>query len=63
MQTPQKTEPLLLTAQAAEILGIKPGTLDNWRSTKRVQIPFVRVGRAVRYRLSDLQAFIERGTA
>jgi excisionase family DNA binding protein len=50
---------LLTTPQAAHILGIKPNTLENWRCTKRVLVPHVKVGRSIRYRQADLQKFIE----
>jgi excisionase family DNA binding protein len=52
------TLPLLTTEQAAEILGIKPTTLENWRCTKRVSIPYIRIGRTVRYRLIDIETLI-----
>ncbi len=44
---------------AAEYLGLTEGTLAVWASTGRYQLPFVKVGRKVFYRLSDLDAFIE----
>lgn len=50
---------LLTPEEAAEILGISPGTLTVWRSTGRYNLPYVKVGRAVRYRPSDIDAFIE----
>lgn len=50
---------LLDEKQAASVLSIKPGTLSVWRSTGRYSIPFVKVGRSVRYRLSDLNAWLE----
>jgi hypothetical protein len=43
---------------AAEFLQVKPGTLQVWRSTRRYPLPFVKIGRKVRYRMSDLQAFV-----
>lgn len=55
---------LLTTAQAAEYLSIKPATLAVWRSTNRVQLPFVKLGGSggqVRYRRADLDAFINYG--
>ncbi len=70
-QTPSLTEiirqsatlnDLLDEKQAATLLNVKPGTLSVWRSTGRYAIPFVKVGRSVRYRLSDLQAWIEGRT-
>jgi len=45
---------------AAEILDTTPGTLSVWRSTGRYALPFVKVGRKVRYRVSDLEAWIEK---
>ena len=49
---------LLVTEEAARVLNVAPGTLAVWRCTKRYPLPFVRVGRAIRYRLEDLEAFI-----
>lgn len=48
--------------QAAALLDISPGTLSVWRSTGRYCIPFVKIGRKVRYRKSDLDAWIESRT-
>jgi predicted DNA-binding transcriptional regulator AlpA len=47
---------------AAEILGITAGTLSVWRCTRRYPLPYVKVGRAVRYRLSDLEAYMQSRT-
>jgi excisionase family DNA binding protein len=43
--------------EAAAYLGIKPQTLAVWASTGRYGLPFVKVGRSVRYKLADLDAF------
>jgi excisionase family DNA binding protein len=52
-------ESLLTPAQVAARLGLKPTTLRNWRSSGRGELPWVRVsGRAIRYRLEDLERFI-----
>jgi excisionase family DNA binding protein len=52
------TDPVLLNArQTAEALGISPRTL--WALTKHGELPHVRVGRAVRYRPADLDAWAE----
>lgn len=49
--------------QAAAYLSIAKNTLVAWRCTRRVDGPaFLRLGRAVRYRQQDLDAFIERCT-
>ncbi len=50
---------LLSTEEAAEKLGVTSHTLTTWRSRKTVNIPYVRVGRLVRYRTSDIQDFIK----
>jgi len=50
---------LLNTAQAAQFLGLSKAFLerDRWAGAK---IPFIKIGdRAVRYRVEDLDAFIE----
>ena len=49
--------------EAAAYLGIKPQTLAVWRSAGRYDLPFVRVGRSIRYRVSDLEAWLVRRTA
>ena len=46
--------------QAAEYLGIAAQMLAVWRSTGRYALPFVKVGRNVRYRKSDLDRFFQR---
>lgn len=53
---------VLTTAEAAAYLGLKPHTLSVWRTTKHVKIPYVKIGGAVRYRLADLEKFIEKNT-
>lgn len=45
--------------QAAEYLGVAPGTLANWQCSKFRRIPHVKIGRAVKYRLTDLERWIE----
>jgi excisionase family DNA binding protein len=55
---PGPTSPLLTEAQAAAYLGVKPTSLLVWRSTGAHRIPFVRVGRLIRYRQADLDAWI-----
>ena len=49
--------------QAATVLGLKTGTLSVWRSTGRYNLPYIKVGRLVRYRVSDLAEFMARRTA
>jgi hypothetical protein len=52
--------PLLLTeAELAKHLRVTPGTLANQRSEGRSPIPYIKVGRQVRYRRNDVLAFEE----
>ena len=53
---------LLDAAQASEFLGAKVSTLAVWRCTGRYDLPYVKVGRSVRYRVSDLVGFVEKRT-
>jgi hypothetical protein len=53
---------LLDEKQAAAKLDVTPGTLSVWRSTGRYALPFVKVGRKVRYRLCDLDSWLEKRT-
>ncbi len=55
-------DPQLPEAEAAEYLGVKPNTLAVWRTTGRYSLPYVKVGRLVRYRKSDLDRFIASRT-
>jgi hypothetical protein len=57
-----KQSPLIDTKQAADFLQVSAGTLDVWRSTRRYRLPFVKVGRNVRYRISDLETFRDERT-
>lgn len=45
--------------QAVEYLGVTPSTLAIWACTKRYNLPFVKIGSLVKYRRSDLEAFID----
>lgn len=53
---------LLDEQAAAALLTVAPGTLGVWRSTGRYNLPFLKVGRAVRYRRADLIAWLEKRT-
>jgi hypothetical protein len=53
---------LLTDQQAASILKTQPATLSVWRTTGRYNLPFVKIGRHVRYKAGDLKAFINRRT-
>lgn len=53
---------LVNRSKAAELLGVKPNTLAVWSCNKRYDLPVVKVGRAVRYRMDDLKNFINNNT-
>lgn len=53
-------DPLLDRKTAAKYLKVSPGTLAVWDCTKRYDLKPKKVGRSVRYRKSDLDAFINR---
>ena len=48
----------LTTDQLAERLGLAPITVETWRKRGKGP-PYVRLGRAVRYRISDVEAWAE----
>lgn len=48
---------LMNTKEAATLIAVKPSTLRAWVLARK--IPFVRVGRLVRFKQSDLLALIE----
>lgn len=49
---------LLDTIEAGVYLRTPKQTLVTWRCTGRVKIPYVKIGGSVRYRRSDLDAFV-----
>jgi predicted DNA-binding transcriptional regulator AlpA len=56
----RKEEAILLTRkEAAELLGYKANTLAVWKSTKRYTLPCIKIGKSIRYRLSDIKALIK----
>lgn len=57
MDNPDKLFP---TEDAAERLGSKPATMQWWRAMGRGP-RYVKIGRRVLYRASDLDAFVEQG--
>ena len=53
---------LVDTKRAASVLGLKPFTLRRWRIDGEGP-RFCKLGGAVRYRLSDLEKFVEAGSS
>ena len=60
---PKQPDRLVPAKEAAEYLGVAPGTLTQWRYKGFGGPPWVKVGRVVRYRMTDLEAWIERHAA
>lgn len=52
---------LLTRKQAAEFLGVREATLAHWKCTGRYNLPAVKIGRLVKYRITDLVQFIKDG--
>jgi len=53
---------LLTPEECGKILGIKPSTLAVWRCTKRYNLCWFRCGRLIRYKIEDVNRFIEERT-
>lgn len=53
----QSLKTLLTPQNVADRLGVSTTTLSTWRCTKRYPLAYVKVGRLVRYRLGDVEAF------
>ncbi|HUT58121.1 MAG TPA: helix-turn-helix domain-containing protein [Phycisphaerae bacterium] len=62
MATTPRNPELLTREQAAAYLGVRPQTLAVWASTGRYNLPMVRVGRSVRYRVADLERWLSART-
>lgn len=62
MNTERKNSQLLTRKEAAEYLGTTEGTLAVWSCTKRYGLPFIKVGRLVKYRINDLEDFLTKRT-
>jgi excisionase family DNA binding protein len=52
------TGDLLTRKEAAAYLGVAVKTLAMWKWSGRHGLPFVQIGRLVRYRKTDLDTFI-----
>lgn len=55
-----KSTVLYTRKEAAEILGVSPITLAVW-SSKKIRLPYIRIGGAVRYRNEDINRFLNNG--
>lgn len=59
--TPTPPKNLYDTPAAAKFLDLEPETLARWRLIRRGP-RFVKIGKNVRYRPSDLEAFLDQQT-
>jgi predicted DNA-binding transcriptional regulator AlpA len=55
--SPKPKSTLLSQDETALFLGVSKNSLEKWRSERRGPV-YVKVGRLVRYRLSDLEAYL-----
>ena len=53
---------LLTPEETAQVLGVKTSTLAVWRCNHRYGLPYVKTGRLIKYRESDILDFVERQT-
>jgi excisionase family DNA binding protein len=51
---------LITTKQAADRLNLKEQTLRDWRTRLDNPLPFVKIGRAVKYEPAEIDAYIAR---
>jgi len=53
---------LIAHQTAAEYLGVSVRTLSCWRSIGYPLIPYVKIGRLIKYRVSELEQYINENT-
>ncbi len=59
MLEPIRHKNLLTTKETAELLGLGKSTLEQDRLYGRLGLPFVRLGRSVRYRRSNVESYLQ----
>jgi len=57
---PQEIKELLTTKEAAALIKVAPATLVDWRHDRKGPKYFKLNGRMVRYRLSDILAWLDQ---
>ena len=55
------TDEIILPKDAAKMLLVEETTLATWRSTNRYPLRYLKIGHLVRYRKSDVLAFLNFG--
>lgn len=53
---------LLSPDEVSGILGVTPHTLAVWRSEGRYNLPYIKVGRLVRYPVESIECFLNERT-
>lgn len=56
---PLSPSDLLTPDQVAATLGLSHRTLAAWRSSRRSELPWLKVGSRIRYRRQDVAAWLE----
>jgi predicted DNA-binding transcriptional regulator AlpA len=59
--SPDSLSEFVSDAELARRLGLSPATLQKWRSQAKGP-RWVRMGRAIRYRVSDVEAWVNAQT-
>ena len=54
---------LMTPRDAAVYIGVKINTLAVWRMTNKYGLPFVKLGKVVRYRKTDLDEWINKNVS
>ena len=56
-------ERLITPEEASEILGVTAKSLSNSRYTGTgLQVPYIKMGKIIRYKKSELEAYIDKNT-
>jgi len=58
IRTSIKNNVLLTTQDAETMLNVSEIAMKKWRKTKKVDLPFIKIGNLIRYRLFDVKKFI-----
>ncbi len=53
---------LMTPVETAKLLGVREGTLALWRSDRNRDLPYIKIGHLVRYRLSDVEQWLDENT-
>jgi len=53
---------VLNDVEASEFLGLSPGTLRNWRVTRKKGPPFIKLHGRIVYKIKDLMNYLEKNT-